>query len=158
MAIQCDWLVLCQRVVEDSVTKNLSLLNCLESVTVHDFPCYFPGFAFAANFSRTTPSPADVGSWEFRLTRASKTAPERVVVTASAECKPNTERLRVFINFAVLALQEPGPLFFRIDWRKVGRNKWHQGQQVSLNVDHTKLSTEEQNSLRELNINYVPDV
>lgn len=149
-------MVLCQRVIEDAHTQNLSLVHCLERIEIHELPCYYQGFAFASVFSRgeAAQSPED---WEFRLVRTSAPKETKTIITATARWEPHVERLRVFVNFAVLILTEAGTLSFRLDWRQRDQGRWHHGQDVPLQIEMVALPAEEQQALQALRLSHIPD-
>lgn len=131
MSIHCDWLVLCHRVIEDSLTRQLSLIDVLDQLWSPLFPAEAPGFAFAAYLSRG--SVADAGRWQFRLVRISDEDGEEEVFLGDADWPSEVERLRVFVNFAVLRLHRAEAIRFRLDWRREGR-RWTHGPAVPLQI------------------------
>lgn len=132
MALRCDWLVLCERVIEDVQTGGLTLVNCLDLVQAWSLPSTLPGFGFAARFTREGDDDQDLGVVEFRFVRSSE-AGSQVIVTTEAQVDEETRTLRVFFNFAVLRLFREETAHFRIDWRRPGQ-RWRHGPSVSLPI------------------------
>jgi len=133
MALRCDWLVLCERVIEDSQTGNLTLVNCLDQVQAWSIPSTLPGFGFAARFSRDTFEVEEEGTYQFRLMRHGGSGEDMLVVETSGTLDADALCIRVFFNFAVLRLFAEETVTFRIDWRQAGQ-RWRHGPRVPLRV------------------------
>lgn len=133
MALRCDWLVLCERVIEDSQSGSLTLVNCLDHVQAWSVPSTLPGFGFAARFSRTGTGTDEDGEYEFRFLRTGEVGTETVIVTTEATLGADNQTLRVFFNFAMLRLFREETVEFRIDWRRPA-HKWRRGPAVPLKV------------------------
>ena len=133
MALQCDWFVLCERVIEDTQSGNLTLVNCLDQIQAWSVPSTMPGFAIAARFTRDGAEDNEDGTYEFRLIRKSEIGGEDIVMPIGAELGPGNSVLRVFVNFAVIRLFREETIKFRLDFRKVGQ-RWRHGPSVPLRV------------------------
>lgn len=144
MAIRCDWLVLCQRVIEDQATRNLTLVDCLDQVQVPRFPWDHGGFAFAAYFSRD--GDEDAGDVEFRLVRMADGQEDRVVFQDTGTWPLGVERMRAYANFQILRVNRPEVARFRIDWRRP-RYRWTHGPTLPLRLQQLLLSPEQQAEL-----------
>lgn len=131
MAIRCDWLVLCKRVLEDANTRTLTLVDCLDQLLAPSFPWSESGFAFAAYFSRDNDQ--DHGSFEFRLVRLDEGDDERAVFEGDGEWPAAVDRMRVFVNFATIQLSRAETLRYRVDWRRP-KQRWSHGPAVPLAV------------------------
>lgn len=139
MAIRCDWLVLCQRVIEDQATHNLTLVDCLDRLQVPSFPWNHGGFAFAAYFSRDGAD--DAGEYEFRLVRLSEGQDDRIVFHDTGTWPEEVDRMRAYVNFQMLQATHPEVIRFRIDWRAPKR-RWTHGPAVPLRVEQLPLTPE----------------
>lgn len=133
MSLTCDWLVLAERVIDDSQSASLTLVNCLDEVNPWSLPSALPGFGFAARFRRAEDDLDEDRGYEFRFLRSSRTDPERLIVATSAHLAAGAETLRVFFNFAMLRLYREEVIAFRIDWRIPGQ-RWRHGPTVPLRV------------------------
>lgn len=133
MPIRCDWLVLCERVIEDTQSGGLTLVNCLDQVQAWSVPSTLPGFGFAARFSRDGEDPSDAGPYEFRFVRIGGSGAVEPVVETEGRIEDATQTLRVFFNFAMLRLFREEVIRFRIDWRRPAQ-RWHRGPMVPLRV------------------------
>lgn len=146
MSMHCDWLVLCQQVLVDTHTSNLTIVNCLDQVSALAFPVEHPGFAFAARFrweGEPHDEPRDV---EFRLVRFSDEDDEEIVLSLSGVWEPNTKRTRVYSNFHFLRLRRPERLWFRVDSRLRGR-RWRKGPAVPVDVLQAQLTQAQREAL-----------
>ena len=133
MSLRCDWLVLCERVIEDAQSGSLTLVNCLDQVQAWSVPSTLPGFGFAARFSRDAEDPEDEGAYAFRFMRIGEVGAAIKVVETQGQIDGATQTLRVFFNFAMLRLFREETIRFRIDWRRPAQ-KWHHGPTVPLSV------------------------
>ncbi|NOY26030.1 MAG: hypothetical protein GXP62_09180 [Oligoflexia bacterium] len=87
MTIHCDWLVLCRRVIEDSQTRTLSLVDCLDR-------------------SDSVDGTYVDGTYQFRLVRIADGQDDLTVFEGDGDWLADVERMRVFVNFAVIKLTQ----------------------------------------------------
>jgi len=124
----CRWFVLCETVIYDSGTNNLTLVNTLSEVSSPTFPSLFPKFGFAARMERHD---ATTGPLSLRLVRSKESEPE-VLLTVSRPTIP--ERAQFFLNFpAGVRLFAPGVIEFRIE-AKEGDADWYVVASQTLDV------------------------
>ncbi len=115
----CGWFVLCETVVHDSGTNNLSMVNALAEIRAVQFPSLFTKFAFAAVLHlQGEPD----GNLSLRLIRVCAKG-EEVVVSVPAKGSP--QRAQFYFNFpAGIRLLEEGEIRFRLEARE-GKGKWY---------------------------------
>lgn len=124
----CRWFVLCETVIHDSGTNNLTLVNTLSEVSSPTFPSLFPKFGFAARMERHD---ATTGPLSLRLVR-SKGSEHEVLLTVNRTTIP--DRAQFFMNFpAGVRLFAPGPIEFRIE-AKEGDADWYVVASQTLDV------------------------
>jgi len=144
--IGCEWMVLAERVLEDSATLNLTLVSCLERVLALSFPAQHHGFSVAARFRCLDVPPEKDGKVRMRLVRLSDHDPDEVISEADSTWQAGVRTARWVMNFQVLRLKRAETLRFRLDF-KVGRAAWEQGPSVSLDVVQMELSDEQRQAL-----------
>lgn len=115
----CRWFVLCETVVHDGGSNNLTMVNALTELQAPSFPALHPRFAFAALIcSKGDPE----GSLSLRFVRETDSGDE-VLLTVENDVTP--ERAQFFLNFPVgIRLLNAGKVTFRIDARE-GENDWY---------------------------------
>ena len=106
----CRWFVLCETVVHDSTTNNMSMVNTVVELRAKSFPALHPKFAFAAALERREGSPSKLS---IRLVREKKEGDE-VLLTMEANGAP--EKVQSFINFPMgIRLYGPESATFRLE-------------------------------------------
>ncbi len=146
MKILGEWLVLSERVINDSLTQNLTLVSCIEQIATPSFPSHHQGFAVAARYRCVgEPPPHDVEA-SYRLVRLSVSAAPEVLVTFNGAWPAGTRRARVATNFRFLRLTRPEVLTFRVDHR-IGRGRWIEGPSSSIDIVKLELTLEQQAAL-----------
>ncbi|MGM0575075.1 MAG: DUF6941 family protein [Myxococcota bacterium] len=146
MKLVCDWLVLCEQVLQDRSTGNLTLINCVDQVNAVEFPANHPRFAFAARFRCQGDPPTEEHSTAYRFVRFSDTDDEEEVATLEGLWRPGTRRSRVFLNFGVLRLRRPERIWFRLDV-KTNEGDWQEGPAVPVDVAKFELTDEQRANL-----------
>ncbi|MCB9779840.1 MAG: hypothetical protein H6742_14840 [Alphaproteobacteria bacterium] len=150
MKITCEWMVLAERVIEDSATGNLTIVSCLEQVRSLGFPAQHHGFAMAARFRCVDAPPERDGKLRMRLVRASDHDPDEVVAEVDSVWQAGERTARWVMRFRYLRLRRPETLRFRLD-HKVGRAAWQEGPTATLDILELDLSDDERQALeREL--------
>lgn len=147
MKLTCEWLVLAEKVLCDTATNNLTIVNCLDQVSALRFPAHYPGFAVAARLRSVGPPPARATKVTYRLLRLSEGAAPELLATMPGDWSPESDFGRVWINFQILRLLRPETLRFRLDYR-VDDGAWVEGPSCSLDVLQLELSDDERASLR----------
>ncbi len=146
MRLRGEWLVLAERVIDDALTGNITLVSCLGQVAAVDFPAQHHGFAIAARFSCAGKPPAAPTPVSFRLIRRSATDEEQCVTNWTVQWQPGTRVGHVGTNYQVLRLRRPEIIEFRIEHR-VAEGTWHAGPTCSIDVLRLELTTEEREAL-----------
>ncbi len=148
MNIAGEWIVVCERVIHDALTENLTLVSCLERVGALHFPATHANFGIAARYrclDGAPPTPVDV---HFRLVRVGEDAPEEELMRFVSSWGPGATRFRMGTNFQLLRLNKPELLTFRIDHSMDGA-KWNLGPSCTLDVVRMKLTPQEREAMRE---------
>jgi hypothetical protein len=115
----CRWFVLCETVVHDSGSNNLTMVNALTELRASHFPALHPRFAFATLLDRAG---EPEGALSLRFVRETDDGDE-VLLTVGNEATP--ERAQFFINFpAGIRLFGEGKVTFRIEAQE-GENEWY---------------------------------
>lgn len=148
MKIDCEWMVLAERVIEDSATHNLTIVSCLEQINTFTFPAQHHGFAVAARFRCHDGPPERDCKVRMRLVRVSEHDPEEVVSEVDSTWQAGVRTARWVMNFRFLRLKRAETLRFRLD-HKVGRAAWEQGPTSSLDIIQMELSDEQRQKLIE---------
>lgn len=146
MKLHGEWLVLAERVINDSLTQNLTLVSCLEQVAAADFPTVHPGFAVAARYRCVGPPPVEPVRVRYRLLRLCDADAPETLAEYDGEWAPGTLRARIVTNFRVLRLKRPETVTFRVDHR-VGDEDWEEGPSCALEVVRLELTPEQRAAL-----------
>jgi hypothetical protein len=128
-----EWLVLAERVLHDSQTDMLSLINCLEVVPASSFPAAHVGFAMVARYRLDEAPPTEDVPVTYRLVRVSSVDGEEQVAQFEVPWAANTTHTRLATRFAALRLLRAERLTFRVDHR-VGDAAWIEGPSSALDV------------------------
>lgn len=134
MTLKSDWLVLCERVVQDSDTKNLIIFQTIESIRALSFPVLHRGFAFAARFHWEGPPAREETTVGVRFIRWSENDPEETVIEINGSWSADTIFGKSYFNFEVLRLFRPEMLWFRLDMRVGTDGEWIRGLAVPVQV------------------------
>lgn len=115
----CRWFVLCETVIHDSGTNNLTLVNTLTELFAPAFPSLFPKFGFAALLERRGEV---AGNLSLRFVRK-KEGGDEILLKISNPVMP--ERAQFFMNFPVgIRMFAPGPIEFQIEAQE-GEADWY---------------------------------
>lgn len=148
MNITCEWMVLAERVIEDSTTHNLTIVSCLEQLQALSFPAQHNGFAVAARFRCAESPPKRERKVKMRLVRVSEHDPDEVISEVDSPWKAGVRTARWVMNFQFLRLKRAETLGFRLEY-KLGRSAWQLGASSSLDVIQMELSDEHRQKLIE---------
>lgn len=140
MKVTPQWFVLCEQVLRDAGTQQLTLVNCLEQVSATSFPAHHPRFAFAAQFTCDAPPEHD-RKVTYRFVRRGEEGEEEQVAEIQGVWPTTTRIARVYLNFHILRLRRPETLAFRLDYQ-VDRGRWHRGPTAELVSQHLPLPPE----------------
>lgn len=146
MKIVGEWIVLAERVINDALTQNLTLVSCLEQIAALEFPAQHPGFAVAARYRCVGEPPERPVKVRYRLMRLCETDAPEVVVELEGDWGAGARRARVGTNFQFLRLKRPETVTFRMDHR-VGSGSWVEGPACSLDVVQLRLTDEQRAAL-----------
>jgi hypothetical protein len=146
--IICEWMVLAERVLDDSTTGNLTIVSCLERVQSLAFPAHHHGFAVAARFRCLGQAPESNCTVGMRLVRACESDPEEVISEAASEWQAGVDTARWVMNFHFLRLKRPETLQFRLEYR-VGDGIWEHGATSYLDIKMMELTEEQRRALTE---------
>ncbi len=148
MKITCEWMVLAERVIEDSSNHTLTLVSCLEEIRTWVFPSQHHGFAVAARFRSQDGPPDKDHKLRMRLVRVSDHDPDEVIAEAETTWVAGLTTARWVMNFSVLRLKRPETLRFRIDHR-LGRGGWQTGPSGSVDIVEVELTEQQRQKLLE---------
>jgi len=126
----CRWLVLCETVVDDQLTSNLTMVNALADLVAASFPSLHVRFAFATKLElQGEPS----GHLALRFVRETgEDGVEEILLTVSGESAP--ARVQFYFNFPHgIRLFEAGTVVFRVDARE-GEGDWYAVASQALTV------------------------
>ncbi len=126
MTVAVDWWVLCERVIEDLATRNLTLVGTLNDVFAPAFPAQHPWFACAARLRRSPGAAAIGDAWTFRVCRGDVGRAPQVVAEFAGQWPAEHVTTHVYANFPGLRLMEPGEIAFWLEWR-AGEGAWTAG-------------------------------
>jgi hypothetical protein len=115
----CRWFVLCETVVHDAGSNNLTMVNALTELRAPAFPALHPRFGFATLLDRVG---KPEGALSLRFVRETE-AGDEVLLNVGNEVIP--ERAQFFVNFpAGIRLFGEGRVTFRIEARE-GESDWY---------------------------------
>jgi hypothetical protein len=147
MSWRGEWLILAERVIQDSATGGLTVVSCLSRLAASDFPTLHSGFAVAARYCREGAASIEAESLTFRLLREEDGAAAEEVLRTSASARPGAQDLHIHVNFRFLRLKAPGGLRFRLQLQ-TAEGSWEEGPTSQLWVERLELSQEQRASLR----------
>ena len=135
----CRWFVLCETVVFDHFSSNLTMVNAITELHVPSFPGLYPRFAFASLLEKQEESK---GPLSLRFVRENESGYE-VLLTIENNIEPienkiGARKAQFFMNFPLgIRLLNEGKITFHIEARE-GEADWYpvgsQNIQVSLTV------------------------
>ncbi len=147
MKLRGEWLVLAERVINDSMTQNLTLVSCLEQVAALTFPAQHAGFGVAARYRCEGPPPEKAQKVRYRLLRLSEAEPPETICEFNGVWEAGTRRGRIGTNFQLLRLKRAETLTFRMDHR-VGNGPWVEGPSCAIDVVKLELTDEQRAQLQ----------
>lgn len=147
MKLRGEWLVLAERVINDSLTQNLTLVSCLEQIAALSFPAQHAGFGIAAHYRCEGPAPEKAQKVRYRLLRLSEVDPPELISEFGGEWAAGTRRARIGTNFQYLRLKRQETLTFRMDHR-VGNGHWVEGPSCAIDVVKLELTDEQRAELQ----------
>ncbi|MBN2715461.1 MAG: hypothetical protein JXX14_06370 [Deltaproteobacteria bacterium] len=126
----CRWFVLCENVVVDATTNNLTMVNALSVLRTHTFPAHHLRFSFAAILDQKEAE----GPLSLRFVREMKEKDEILFTTGTFDQAPKVAQF--FLNFPMgIRLFEKGTVTFRVE-AKEGDLDWYSVGSQSLLVEH----------------------
>jgi len=127
---RCRWFVLCENVVNDKQSNNLTLVNTLSVVRAPSFPALHVRFAFAAVLDREG-EPA--GQLSLRFVRENDEGDE-ILLTATGDIQEPLVA-QFYINFPMgIRLFKEGTVTFRVEVQE-GESEWYSVGSQSLRVE-----------------------
>lgn len=134
----CRWFVLCEAVILDRYSNNLSVINALTELRVASLPAIHPRFAFAALLEREGD---EQGPLSLRFVREKEKEDE--ILVPIGEQNNKQPRIQFFINFPIgIRLTNEGTITFRIELKE-GDGEWYsvgsQKVQVSLSPPKAQI-------------------
>lgn len=133
MKVVGEWLVLAERLIDDSITHNPTLVSCLDRISAKTFPSAHYGFAVVARFRREGETQGAHVPFSYRVVRLSPSEDLKVIVEIDGAWPPDSRYTRVGANFGALRLTRPEMLTFRIDYREDG-GPWVEGPASTLEI------------------------
>ncbi len=133
----CRWVVLCETVVHDKTSNNLTMVNAITRIQSHSFPALYSRFAFAAVLDKQE-EPG--GRLSFRFVRETEAEDEILVTMKGEDPSPLTAQLFMNFPFGIRLLAE-GTVTFRIDVRE-GEADWYNVGSQSIYVSAVAQQTE----------------
>lgn len=132
----CRWFVLCETVIHEQGSNNLTMVNALSHLRAPSFPALHPRFAFAATLERQG---EPEGPLSLRFVRETASGDE-VLMTAE-NTKQSPERAQFFLNFPMgIRLLNKGPVTFRVEARE-GEAEWYSVGSQTIHVSVVELKT-----------------
>jgi hypothetical protein len=133
----CRWFVLCENVIHDRQTNNLTMVNALSVVRTPSFPALHVRFSFAAILDRE----GEVkGPLSLRFVRENDEGDE-ILLTATGDV-PSPLVAQFYMNFPMgIRLFKEGKVTFRIDAQE-GESEWYAVGSQSLQVELLKQTEE----------------
>jgi hypothetical protein len=126
---ECRWFVLCETVIHDARSNNLTMVNALTQLRTPNFPALNPRFAFAAVLEREGESE---GSLSLRFVRETESGEEILFIANGTGQAP--ARAQFFLNFPMgIRLFGEGSVTFRIEARE-GEADWYSVGSQSIQV------------------------
>lgn len=147
MSLSCEWMVLCERVLVDAQTQQVTLVDCLHQIKAATFPAQHHGFAVAASYRWTASEPPPAFPITHRLVRCSSSGTEEVLVEVPGTWRDRARHGRVHLVFGFLRLLRPETLEFRLEHR-MGDGPWEFGAHAFLDVEAWSLSPAQRAELR----------
>jgi len=141
MKVNCEFLILCERVLQDRGTGLLTIVQGLEQISATGFPSLHAPFAFSARYRWEGPgdAPEEELAFEVRLRRLDADRDPETVWKVNGVWNAGIRRLRAFQNFPQLRLNGPGHLRFRIEHR-FGGGRWKHGPLAGLDVVQSEMT------------------
>ena len=141
----CRWFVLCETVVVDRSSNNLTMVNALTELQAFSFPALHPRFAFASLLEKQGESE---GPLSLRFVREMESGDEVLLKSENNIEKP--PRVQFCVNFMPgIRLLNVGTVTFRVEVRE-GDADWYtagsQSIQVSLATQQKDASSNENES------------
>ncbi len=146
MKIVGEGVVLASRVLRDSPTDSVSLIDCLDIVSAPFFPWGHQGFSVAAWFRLDGDPPTEDVAVSYRIVRFDGVDAERVISSFPGVWQAGTRRARMATSFQQLNLVQPGRLQFRVDF-KVADGEWEHGSSATLDVLEAEMSDDDREKL-----------
>lgn len=147
MNIAFENLVLCNRVIRDADTGNVTLFECLDTISSVTFPTMHRSFGVYARLRRL--DDGDTVHVFFRLVRVSEDESEEVVATFDQEWAPDKRRTQLCLNFPYLRLLRPEVVRFRLDYHLGDSTAWVHSPPAYLDIKPMTMSAEEKARLRQ---------
>lgn len=132
MKLTCEYVILAQRIIHDSLTDMVSAIGLVEAVKTHQFPNHLSGIGVFARL-RADEVPTSDTPISVKIMRVSAEDGERTIHEADIIWRAGTGFTRVGANFQLLNIVRPERLFFRVDW-KFPEGEWITGPASSLDV------------------------
>lgn len=139
MKLTCEYVILAERILHDSLTDTVSAIGLVEVVAATEFPSQMFGFGVFARFRAAVAPSVDV-LVQFRVVRVSEHDGERAVADLDLLWKAGTSFARVATNFKILGLVRPERLRFRVDYRLDGAD-WVMGPATSVDIVHVPTAS-----------------
>ena len=141
----CRWFVLCENVVQDKISNNLTMVNALTDIRATNFPVLHLRFSFAAKLERQG---KPEGNLSLRFVRESESGDEILITAKGKDQTP--EMAQFFTNFPMgIRLFKKGTVTFRIEAQE-GDADWYplgsQSIRVLLLEQSPKASSDEKGS------------
>jgi hypothetical protein len=132
----CRWLVLCETVVNDQLTQNLTMVNALTELVASSFPSLHVRFAFAARLELEGEPAGDLA---LRFVReAGEDGNDEVLLTVTGDSAP--QRVQFYFNFPHgIRLLKSGAVVFRVEARE-GEGEWYTVATQNLHVHHRETA------------------
>jgi hypothetical protein len=125
----CRWFVLCEVVIHDKGSNNLTMVNALTQLQAQSYPAFHPRFAFAAMLEREG---EPEGPLSLRFVREAE--PDNEVLITAENPGQLPARAQFFLNFPMgIRLLKEGPITFHIEARE-GEADWYSVGSQSINV------------------------
>lgn len=136
----CRWLVLCETVVADRSSNNLTMVNAVTEFYVPEFPALYPRFAFASLLETQEQSE---GPLSLRFIREKESGDETLLTIPGKEKVNKPAKIQFYVNFpAGIRLFGEGKITFRVEARE-GEIDWYHVASQNVQVHLARPRKEE---------------
>lgn len=124
------WSVICERAITDSVSRNVSMVNCLEQINSSSLPINFPACALVSYWYKEDLSSSKRDSLEIRVSLRDPDNQEKELLVKSVEVVEPRQRLTFY--FSGLSFKQAGIYFLVVQYKE--NAKWKTVSELPLQI------------------------